>query len=41
MFIENTCLFHKSFILLKIALFHLLDSYKTSEKISKNPHKER
>lgn len=29
-----------NFIFFKIVLFHLLDSYRTREKISKNPHKD-
>lgn len=29
-----------NFIFFKIVLFHLLDSYRTREKISKNLHKD-
>lgn len=29
-----------NFIFFKIVLFHLLDSYRTREKISKTPHKD-
>lgn len=29
-----------NYIFFKIGLFHLLDSYRTREKISKNPHKD-
>lgn len=29
-----------NFIFFKIVLFLLLDSYRTREKISKNPHKD-
>lgn len=40
MSIKNACLFHKPFFFFYLVLFHLLDSYRTREEISKNPHKD-